>query len=71
MVKGPYEWMAMKADGRIYLIEVDYGVPLVVPLQVEVAHTDLSEVTGMVFIDVDAVVVLHRQRGQSYGQPAN
>lgn len=45
-------------DGGFYLVEVDYGVPLVVSLQVEVAHADLSEVAGMVFVDVRAVVVL-------------
>lgn len=30
-------------------------------LQVEVAHTDLSEVTRVVFIDVCTVVVLYRE----------
>jgi hypothetical protein len=41
-----------------YLVEVHNGLPLVVALHVEVAHTDLSEVTRMVLIQVGTVVVL-------------
>lgn len=32
----------------MYLVEVDDGLPEVVLLLVEVSHTDLTEVTGMV-----------------------
>lgn len=41
-----------------YLVEVDDWLPEVVLLLVEVSHTDLSEVTWMVFIHVGSVVVL-------------
>jgi hypothetical protein len=41
-----------------YLVEVHNGLPFVVALHVEVAHTDLSEVTRMVLIQVGTVVVL-------------
>lgn len=34
----------------MYLVEVDDGLPEVVLLLVEVSHTNLSEVTGMVLI---------------------
>lgn len=45
-------------DERPELIEVDNGVPEVVLLLVEVPHTDLTEVTGMVPVEVGPVVVL-------------
>lgn len=41
-----------------HLVDVDLRLPLVVAQQVEAAHTDLSEVTGMVLVEVRAVVVL-------------
>jgi hypothetical protein len=41
-----------------YLVEVDDGLPVVVLELVEVSHTDLSEVTRMVFVQVGSVVVL-------------
>jgi hypothetical protein len=43
---------------RTHLVEVDGGLPEVVGLLVEVPHTDLTEVTGMVFVHVGPVVVL-------------
>ena len=33
-----------------YLIEVDCGFPEVVPLLVEIPHSHLTEVAGMVFV---------------------
>jgi len=41
-----------------YLIEVHDRLPELVLQLVKVAHADLSEVTGMVLVDVGAVVVL-------------
>lgn len=41
-----------------YLVEVDDGLPEVVLLLVEVSHTNLTEITRMVFVDVGSVVVL-------------
>lgn len=41
-----------------YLVQVDDGLPELVVEAVVVAHTDLSEVTGVVLVDVGAVVVL-------------
>jgi hypothetical protein len=43
---------------RPELVEVDGGLPEAVLHLVEVAHTDLSEVTRMVLVDVGPVVVL-------------
>lgn len=40
------------------LVEVDDGLPEAVLHLVEVSHTDLSEVTGMVLVHVGSVVVL-------------
>lgn len=42
----------------MYLVQVQDGLPLVVALHVEVAHTNLTEVTRVVLVDVGAVVVL-------------
>lgn len=39
------------------LIDVDDGLPLGLTGQVEVTHTDLTEVAGMVTVHVDAVMV--------------
>ena len=47
-----------RKKGVIYLVQVQDGLPLVVALHVEVAHTNLTEVTGVVLVDVGAVVVL-------------
>lgn len=41
-----------------YLVEVDGGLPELLLGLVEVAHTDLTEVTGVVLVDVGTVVVL-------------
>lgn len=41
-----------------YLIKVDHRLPELVLQLVEVAHTDFTEVTRMVLVDVGAVVVL-------------
>ncbi len=41
-----------------YLVNVDCRVPLVISQQVEVPHTDLTEVTRMVLVEICAVVVL-------------
>ena len=35
-----------------YLVDVDLGLPLVVPEEVEAPHTDLTEVTRVVLIEV-------------------
>lgn len=42
----------------MYLVEVDDGLPEVGLLLVEVSHTNLTEVTRMVFVHVGTVVVL-------------
>ena len=41
-----------------YLVEVDNGLPELVLELVEVSHTDLSEVTRVVLVEVCTVVVL-------------
>ena len=41
-----------------YLVEVDSGLPELLLGLVEVPHTDLTEVTGVVLVQVGAVVVL-------------
>lgn len=41
-----------------YLVEVDNGLPELVLELVEVSHTDLSEVTRVVLVEVGTVVVL-------------
>jgi hypothetical protein len=41
-----------------YLVEVDCGLPELLLGLVEVPHTDLTEVTGVVLVEVGAVVVL-------------
>jgi len=43
---------------QTYLIQVDNRLPEVVALLVEVSHTDLSKVTGMVLVHVGSVVML-------------
>lgn len=41
-----------------YLVDVDDRLPVVVVKVVEVTHTDLTEVTGVVLVEVGTVVVL-------------
>ena len=41
-----------------YLVEVDRGLPELLVGLVEVPHTDLTEVTGVVLVEVGSVVVL-------------
>ena len=48
----------LSGDERPELVEVDDGLPEVVLLLVEVAHTNLSEVTRVVLVNVGPVVVL-------------
>ena len=43
---------------RTYLVEVDDGLPELVLELVEVPHTNLTEVTRVVLVDVGTVVVL-------------
>jgi hypothetical protein len=45
-------------DERPQLVKVDNGLPELVLKLVEVPHTDFTEVTGMVFVDVGSVVML-------------
>jgi hypothetical protein len=53
---------ALARDGHCtdtaYLVEVDDRLPVVVLELVEVSHTNLSEVTRMVFVQIGSVVVL-------------
>ena len=44
--------------GYAYLVEVDDWLPEVVLLLVEISHTNLSEVTWMVLVQVGTVMVL-------------
>ena len=41
-----------------YFIDINPGLPVVIPQHVEMAHPDLSEVPGMVPVEICAVVVL-------------
>lgn len=52
--------VAQDVDGVVvsYLVQVDDGLPELVVEAVVVAHANLSEVTGVVLVDVGAVVVL-------------
>ena len=49
---------SLGGDERPELLNVDGWGPLVVAEEVEASHTDLTEVTGMILIEVGAVVVL-------------
>ena len=40
------------------LVEIDRGAEVLLLSQMEVTHTDLSEVTRMVFVEVDSVMML-------------
>merc|ERR1719383_692025 len=40
------------------LVEVDNGAVKLVPLQMVGPHSDFAEVTGMVFVEVDSVMML-------------
>ena len=53
-VVGPH----LLADQGPHLVDVDGGASVLVPLQVEMTHANLSEVSGMVFVEVDPVVML-------------
>jgi hypothetical protein len=44
----------------IYLVKVDGRLPVVVALKVEMSHTNLTEVTRMVLVEVSTVVVLSK-----------
>lgn len=50
----------MREGGRIYsdLVDVDDGTPHGSLVLVEVAHSDLTEVTRVVLVEVGSVVVL-------------
>jgi len=50
--------MIARGDDLTYLVEVDDWLPELVLHLVEVAHTDLSEVTRVVLVHVGTVVVL-------------
>lgn len=41
-----------------YLVEVDRGLPVLLGGLVEVSHANLTEVTGVVLVEVGAVMVL-------------
>uniref|UniRef100_A0A1L8E6G3 Uncharacterized protein n=3 Tax=Haematobia irritans TaxID=7368 RepID=A0A1L8E6G3_HAEIR len=45
------------ADQRPQFIQVNGGAEFVLTAQVEVPHTNLTEVTWMVFVEVDTVVM--------------
>lgn len=45
------------SDQGPQFVQVDFGPEFVLAAQVEVPHTDLTEVTRMVFVEVDAVMV--------------
>lgn len=49
---------AIERTFRTYLVEVDDGLPELVLELVEVPHTNLTEVTRVVLVDVGTVVVL-------------
>lgn len=53
-----------------YLVQVDNWLPEVVALLVEVSHTDLSEVTRMVFVHVCSVVMLSTSKTSTTGMLA-
>lgn len=44
-------------DQRPQLVQIDGRAEVVVAVQMEVAHTQLAEVAGMVLVHVDAMVV--------------
>ena len=48
--------LLLGGDKRPELVDVDDRPPVEVAGQVEVAHTDLTEVTGMVLIEVGTVI---------------
>lgn len=45
------------ANDRPQLLDIEGRAEFVISVQVEVTHADLSEVTGMVFVEVDAMMV--------------
>ena len=58
LVAGDVGLTGLGGDEGPQLVEVDDGLPEVVRLLVEVSHTDLTEVTGVVLVHVGTVVVL-------------
>jgi hypothetical protein len=54
----PSKWTGSFRYLVTYLVEVDGGLPELLLGLVEVTHTDLTEVTGMVLVNVGTVVVL-------------
>ena len=54
----PIVMPVFKFSSVSYLIQVDDWLPEVVALLVEISHSDLSKVTGMVLVHVCSVVVL-------------
>jgi hypothetical protein len=57
-------------ESKTYLVEVDDWLPEVVLLLVEVAHTDLSEVTRMVLVHIGTVMMLSTGKTTSTGMLA-
>jgi hypothetical protein len=41
-----------------YLVQVDNRLPFVIALKVELSHTDFTEVSRVIFVDISAVVML-------------
>lgn len=62
--------VGQKTGSFVYLVKVDDWLPEVVLLLVEVAHTNLSEVTRMVLVHVGTVVVLTTSKTTSTGMLA-
>lgn len=54
----PRKFHCSQSESVTYLVEVDGGLPELLLGLVEVTHTNLTEVTGVVLVDVGAVVVL-------------
>jgi hypothetical protein len=54
----PSKWTGSFRYVVTYLVEVDGGLPELLLGLVEVTHTDLTEVTRVVLVDVGTVVVL-------------
>lgn len=47
----------LRSDQRPQFVQIDFGPELVLAAQMEVPHADLAEITRMVFIKIDAVMV--------------
>jgi len=57
-------------DKKTHLIQVDNRLPEVVSLLVEIPHSDLSKVTGMVLVHVCSVVMLATSQTSTTGMLA-